>query len=36
MIEFKSFADFPRGTMFDLLCDAYAFDPRYRGICEEI
>lgn len=35
MIEFKSLADFPRGTMFDLLCDAYAFDPRNRMIWEQ-
>ena len=35
MVEFRTLADFPRGTMFDLLCDAYAYDPRNRMIWEE-
>lgn len=35
MIEFKSFTEFPRGTMYDILCDAYSFDTRNRKIWEE-
>lgn len=31
-VEFKKFSDFPRGTMYDILVDAYAFDPRNRQI----
>ena len=27
-IEFKSFTDFPRGTMYDILKDAYSYDER--------
>lgn len=32
MIEFKNFTDFPRGTMYELLCDAYSYDPRNKKI----
>jgi len=28
--EFRKFSDFPRGTMFDLLRDAYSFEPHYE------
>ena len=27
MIEFRKFTDFPRGTLYDILQDAYSFDP---------
>ena len=26
MLEFKKFTDFPRGTMYDMLQDAYSYD----------
>lgn len=32
MIEFRTFRDFPRGTLYDILADAYAFDERNRQI----
>lgn len=32
MIEFRKFTDFPRGTLYDLLQDAYSFDPRNKEI----
>ena len=32
MLEFKKFSDFPRGTMYDILCDAYSYDDRNKGI----
>ena len=28
-IEFEKITGFPRGTLFDMLADAYAFDPRW-------
>lgn len=28
MIEFKHISDFPRGTLYDILRDAYSFDAR--------
>lgn len=28
MIEYKSFTDFPRGTMYSILKDAYSYDSR--------
>lgn len=31
-LEFKKFTDFPRGTMYDLLCDAYSYDDRNKKI----
>lgn len=30
MIEFKKFSNFPRGTMYDMLQDAYSYDERNR------
>ena len=30
MIEFRKFSDFPRGTMYDILQDAYSFDARNK------
>ena len=35
MPEFKKFSDFPRGTMYDILCDAYSYDERHRGIWDD-
>ena len=32
MIEFGKFSDFPRGTLYDILVDAYSFDERNRKI----
>jgi hypothetical protein len=32
MIEFRKFSDFPRGTMYDILQDAYSFDSRNKQI----
>ena len=34
MIEFKKFTDFPRGTMYDILQDAYSYDIRNKEIWE--
>lgn len=35
MPEFKKFSDFPRGTMYDILCDAYSYDERNRRIWDD-
>lgn len=32
MIEFMKISDFPRGTLYDMLADAYSYDPRNRQI----
>lgn len=32
MIEFRKITDFPRGTLYDILVDAYSFDERNRQI----
>ena len=32
MIEFRKISDFPRGTLYDILVDAYSFDERNRQI----
>ena len=32
MLEFKKFSDFPRETMYDILCDAYSYDNRNKSI----
>lgn len=29
-VAFKRFSDFQRGTMYELLKDAYAFESRYE------
>ena len=34
MLEFKKFTDFPRGTMYDILQDAYSYDARNKEIWE--
>ena len=31
-IEFRKFSDFPKGTLYDILQDAYSFDARNRQI----
>lgn len=31
-MEFRKFTDFPRGTLYDILQDAYSFDSRNREI----
>ena len=30
MIEFKKIGEFPRGTLYNQLVDAYSFDDEYR------
>ena len=35
MIEFKNFIDFPRGTMYEILKDAYSFDSRNKEIWDD-
>lgn len=35
MLEFRKFTDFPRGTMYDILQDAYSYDPRNKEIWNE-
>ena len=32
MIEFRKITDFPRGTLYELLADAYSWDERNRRI----
>ena len=32
MIAFRKITDFPRGTLYDILVDAYSFDERNRQI----
>ena len=32
MIEFRKFTEFPRGTLYDILQDAYSFDSRNKNI----
>ena len=32
MLEFKKITDFPRDTMYDILCDAYSYDERNKSI----
>lgn len=35
MIEFKKISEFPRGTLYDILQDAYSYDPRNKELWEE-
>ena len=35
MIEFRKFTDFPHGTLYDILQDAYSFDPHNKEIWDE-
>ena len=32
MLEFRKFSDFSRGTVYDLLQDAYSYDARNQKI----
>ena len=32
MPEFKKLTDFPRGTIYDILCDAYSYDGRNESV----
>ena len=32
MIEFRKITDFPRGTLYDILADAYSYDQRNQQI----
>ena len=32
MLEFKRLTDFPKGTIYDILCDAYSYDARNKEI----
>ena len=32
MVEFRKFSEFPRGTMYDILRDAYSYDARNQQI----
>lgn len=34
MFEFKKIADFPRGTIYNILQDAYSYDARNEEIWE--
>jgi len=35
MLEFRKFSEFPRGTMYDILQDAYSFDLRNQEVWDE-
>jgi len=35
MVEFKRITEFPRGTLYDILVDAYSFDSRNRVLWDE-
>ena len=35
MVTFRKVAEFPRGTLYDILVDAYSFDSRNRAIWDE-
>ena len=35
MVLFRKFTDFPRGTLYDILQDAYSFDPRNKEIWDK-
>ena len=32
MIEFRKISEFPRGTLYELLQDAYSYDARNKQI----
>lgn len=34
MLEFKKITDFPRGTIYNILLDAYSYDARNKEIWE--
>ena len=33
MLEFRKFSEFPRGTLYDILQDAYSYDSRNKELC---
>jgi GNAT superfamily N-acetyltransferase len=35
MVTYRKITEFPRGTLYDILQDAYAFDDRNKGIWDE-
>ena len=35
MLEFKKITDFPRGTIYNILLDAYSYDARNKEIWED-
>ncbi len=35
MLEFMKITDFPRGTLYDILKDAYSYDSRNKDIWED-
>ena len=35
MIEFRKFSEFPRGTLYELLVDAYSFDERNQQLWDD-
>lgn len=35
MIEYRKFTEFPRGTLYDLIQDAYSFDIRNKELWDE-
>lgn len=35
MIEFRRFTEFPRGTLYDILQDAYSYDPRNKEVWDD-
>lgn len=35
MVTFKKFTDFPRGTLYDILQDAYSYDSRNKEIWDK-
>ena len=35
MLEFRKFSEFPRGTLYDILQDAYSYDSRNKELWDE-
>lgn len=35
MVEFRKFSEFPRGTLYDILQDAYSYDSRNKELWDE-
>ncbi len=35
MLEYRKITDFPRGTIYDILVDAYSFDPRNQLLWDD-
>ena len=34
-VKFRKFTEFPRGTLYDILRDAYSFDVRNKEVWDE-